>query len=300
MNSGYPKVRYYVADGFLLFREGMSINIYIQCAHDEISPRVLDSLDIYLNAVGPSAIGRYVDDDGQTQKLDAEGWKRIREDCLNPTRALIRLRDVLSLQYRYGFEYHGCGGNGAAHGRGLPEGSAVSFWLPTEYLEEHGPGRVRALAVELASSLPYCSGQAGLSFNGETSPLGRSEEARALCFRHPGIDCASVGSLSWPTGPQIRGPSWLTFLGPPLLGEMGGAAALRSRLVSPGTHVQEMDEERAVITLGEAPEAGDLEQGQTLPAYRELARVLEPWLYHDEIAARWNPDQLRWERRFLD
>ncbi|MFY0576656.1 type VI immunity family protein [Cystobacter fuscus] len=35
---------------------------------------------------------------------------------------------------------------------------------------------------------------------------------------------------------------------------------------------------RAVVALGPWPEAGDLRQGQTLPAYRELARVLEPWL----------------------
>ena len=61
--------------------------------------------------------------------------------------------------------------------------------------------------------------------------------------------------------------------------------------------------ERAVVTLGEWPEAGDTEQGQTLPAYRELARVLEPWLYHREkVFSRDFPreDTRRWERRFLD
>ena len=60
---------------------------------------------------------------------------------------------------------------------------------------------------------------------------------------------------------------------------------------------------RAVVTLGEWPESGDLEQGNTLPAYRELARVLEPWLYQSPPVPAWRlPDeaQYRWERRFLE
>ena len=300
MNTRYPRIRYCAADDYLLFREGVSINFYLLRAHDEIAPRVLRSLDVYLRAVVPGAIGRYVDDDGYTQRLDETSWRAVREDLLSSTQTLIRLRDALSRQYRYGFEYHGYPGYGAGRGQRYPTGSAVSFWLPTEYLEEHGPGRVRELALELASLLPFCSGHAGLAFNGETSPLIRSEDAQALCFRYPGVDCANVASLSWPTDPRIRGPSWLTFLGQPLLGEMGGAEALRSRLTSPDTRVEELDAERVVVSLGPAPEAGDTEQGQTLPAYRELARVLEPWLYHDEIAAKRGPEQLRWERRFLD
>jgi len=63
-----------------------------------------------------------------------------------------------------------------------------------------------------------------------------------------------------------------------------------------------LDPERAVVTLGEWPEAGDTEQGQDLPAYRELARVLEPWLFHEEHRRNeFTPEDLRrWERRFVD
>ena len=38
---------------------------------------------------------------------------------------------------------------------------AVSFWLPTEFLEEHGPGRVRELAMELAEPPPLLLGPCG-------------------------------------------------------------------------------------------------------------------------------------------
>jgi len=71
-------------------------------------------------------------------------------------------------------------------------------------------------------------------------------------------------------GTRLRGVAWVTFLGQPVLAELGGAAGLRSRL-----H----------------------------PAYRELARVLEPWLYHEERGRgcfNTREDLLRWERRFID
>jgi hypothetical protein len=78
---------------------------------------------------------------------------------------------------------------------------------------------------------------------------------------------------------------------------------LCSHLHSPETTVQSLERERAVVTLGPWPEAGDTEQGNTLPAYRELARVLEPWLYHEPPIRNYDfppEDKLRWERRFLD
>jgi hypothetical protein len=64
-----------------------------------------------------------------------------------------------------------------------------------------------------------------------------------------------------------------------------------------------MDGDRVVITLGQWPEAGDTERGDNLPAYRELARVLEPWLFREPTGsmACFTPTEVaRWERRFLD
>ncbi|WNG46483.1 DUF3396 domain-containing protein [Archangium minus] len=154
------------------------------------------------------------------------------------------------------------------------------------------------MALELAAPLPFCSGHAGLAFN----RLGTPPELQHLRFRYPGMDVPNLMRLSWNIGTRVKGPSWLTFLGQPVLGELGGTAGLRSRLSSPDITVQEMEGERAVVTLGEWPEAGDTEQGRYLPLYRELARVLEPWLYQeppsrDSIAAE---EMHRWERRFLD
>jgi hypothetical protein len=162
---------------------------------------------------------------------------------------------------------------------------------------------LRELALELAAPLPFCSGHVGLSFNCETDLIGVRREIRKWCFRHPGMDIPDPSQISQQLGTHVRGPSWLTFLGQPLLGELGGASTLRARLHSPEITVQEMEGDKAVITLGPGPEAGDTEQGLVLPAYRELARVLEPWLYHQKPLRDpdFTPEDMhRWERRFLD
>jgi hypothetical protein len=303
MSEHYPRIRIQSEHGHLLMREGLSINFYMRRPHVEVSRAVVRSLDAYLRTVGPGSIGRYVNTEGHHQELDDAGWELIRNKLLNRDRALVRLRDALNGQYRYQFEYYGRPLEGAPWGDTPEAVCAVSFWLPTEYLEEHGPEHVRELALELAAPLPFCSGHAGLSFNGETEPLSMSGDAYKLCFRYPGLDIPNLERLSWELGTRVRGACWLTFLGQPVLGELGGAAGLRFRLSSPGTLVQEIEGERAVVCLGMWPEAGNTEQGQTLPAYRELARVLEPWLYQEEQVSepgRSGQERRRWARRFLD
>jgi hypothetical protein len=108
-------------------------------------------------------------------------------------------------------------------------------------------------------------------------------------------------------GSRLDGIHWLNFLGSSVLGELGGAANLRVQLHAPTTTVQELGGERAVVTLGPSPEAGDMVQGQDLPAYRELARVLERWQepfpwgwLRREGRANDEEELRRWWRRFLD
>jgi hypothetical protein len=303
MSSQYPKILIQAPNGYVLVRDGLSINFYMRHSHAEVAPGLMRSLEVYLRAVGPQALGWYVDEDGYPQELEPTGWDFVRREILEGAGSRIHLLDASSSMNRYQFEYFGKDLEALAQ-EGEPNAvCAASFWLPSEYLEEHGPGRVRELALELAAPLPFCSGHAGLSFNCETDLLGVGSEVRQRCFRYPGMEIPAVDELSWDLGTRVRGVHWLNFLGQPVLGELGGAAGLRSRLSTPGTTVQEMEGERVVITLGPQPEAGDTERGLTLPAWRELARVLEPWLYSRKPIRSLDfppDDQRRWERRFLD
>ncbi|RKH19686.1 DUF3396 domain-containing protein [Corallococcus sp. CA047B] len=206
---------------------------------------------------------------------------------------------------RYRFEYYGKDLGNPARCYKPTVSSALGFWLPAEFMDERGPDRVRELALALATELPFSFGQAGPSLQCQLDILGVRDEVATRSLRHPGMDVSLLGTLAMDLGTRVRGPSWMTFLGPPVLAELGGTGALRARLHSPGTTVQELGPDRAVVTLGPAPQAGDTEQGQTLPAYRELARVLEPWLFQTPPgpSAEQSPfinDRRSWQRRFLD
>lgn len=299
MSEHYPRVRIRAVNGYLLVREGLSFSFYMRRPHSEVKQAVLKALETYQRAVGPQALSSYVDEEGYHQELDVAGWEHTRREMLDGPTAGIRLHDTVASGNQYRFEYHGRPLFDPSVHDGPDAVTAVSFWLPTEYLEAHGPGHVRELALELAAPLPLCSGHAGLSFNGDLDLVGVTAEVHKHSPRYPGLDIPNVGGHSWRLGTRIPTVSWLTFLGQPVLGQLGGAAGLRERLHSPGTTVQELDGERAVVTLGPWPEAGDTEQGHTLPAYRELARVLEPWLYFEQ-RLRVSEEYRRWERRFLD
>ncbi|MCY1014228.1 type VI immunity family protein [Pyxidicoccus sp. MSG2] len=218
--------------------------------------------------------------------------------------AIVQLSDA-SKENRYAFEHFGKPSEAPAVKQCPDATCAAYFRLPTELLEERGPEWVRALALRLADALPFSSGHAGLTVAGELNLVGVPDRVTPYCFRYPGLDILPLGHVSWEIGTRVRGPAWLTFVGQPALNGLGGIAALRSQLHAPGTTVEPLTNDSAVITLGTWPEAGDTEQGQTLPAYRELARVLEPWLFREEhhyaMHLNFTPeDLLRWERRFLD
>jgi hypothetical protein len=158
---------------------------------------------------------------------------------------------------------------------------------------------VQRLALALARELPFDSGYAGLCFHAGDE-LGVPEKVGTYLMRYPGIAFEDLCTTSMYLGTRVEGVYWMNFLGAPVLGELGGVEVLRAKLTSPGVIIEPLGEQRACVVLGEWPEAGDMEQGRTLPAYRELARVLEPWLYHRPLSPYSKESILRWERRFLD
>ncbi|MFE8598656.1 type VI immunity family protein [Archangium violaceum] len=280
----------------------MNITFYMRRPHQETVRAVMWALDVYLHAVGPGALGWYVDSEGDWQELDTQGWESTRRKLLHPRGAHLLLAGSPDALTGYEFTYHGeqPGETLSTHAR--EPMCAVAFWLPTEYLEEHGPDRVRELTLELATGLPFNSGHAGLALLFPEGALGTTESLRDECLRYPGLDIPGFSTASMSVGTRVKGVHWLNFLGQPVWGQLGGAEGLRARLHSSGTTVRELEGERGLVSLGQWPEAGDVREGLILPAYRELARVLEPWLYEERFD--WGgfsrDDMRRWKRRFLD
>lgn len=307
MSERCPRIRTYLSTGALMNRDGLRFCFFLNREHREVAPFVMRSLERYAATAGP-ALGQYFDDsywhrDGYEQDLfplDDKGWSRIRARMQNASGAYLHLVDEDARQERFKFRYRGFSSNPI-----WPNSvCGIEFWLSTEYLEEHGPGHVRELALDMVGSLPFCSGDGGFSFNTDSWEVNSVRVIDdATRFRYLGMTCLGIEHGVNDLGTRIQNISWMTFLGQPVLGEVGGVAGLRSKLHSPGTTVQTLDENRVVVTLGLWPEAGDMEKGQSLPAYRELARVLEPWLDIPALPEDATPEEVqhyRWRRRFLD
>jgi hypothetical protein len=317
-----------------LARDVVRIAFYLPHDHPEIAVGVSHAVESYLRAVGqgPKTINHSFTNDDEGEALTEERWSYIRY-LLRPERP-FRVIEELSEPTIYRMKKRGyatqilfTGTFPSTNGyelwyraripRRTPHPSSVSHLtatLPTEYLEQHGATQVRELALEMASHLRFATGHAGLALYPYWPLRSRDEAFRAELLRYPGLDLRPAWPSAHWMGSRVDGVHWLNFLGQPVLGQIGEAAALRSRLQHPRTIVHELDDERVVVSLGEEPEAGDLSAGQTLPAYRELARVLEPWLepLHLEendgsggpprqSRLRFTVDEAkRWWRRFLD
>jgi Protein of unknown function (DUF3396) len=155
MNSQYPKVRVYSKGEHLLIREGLSLCFYMHRPHVQLKQAVMQSLDTFLRLVGPQALGLYTDEEGDWQDLDDAAWDHLRREMAERRGLVIALQDAGGREPSFAFDYHGKPIDEPFRGYKPEEASAVSFWLPTEYLEEHGPERVRDLTLEVAAPLPF-------------------------------------------------------------------------------------------------------------------------------------------------
>jgi hypothetical protein len=339
---GIPSGRWKFYDGELprarrelLAREVVRITFYMPHEHPDLSVGVSHAIDSYMRAVGqgPKTINSIHFSHDEGARLTAERWSWVHR-FLQATKRwsfpddydASERREIEKRGFERGLLFTAGDDNPNGYQleyraripwRPAPEETIVSLLtatLPIEYLEEHGPARVRGLALDMASQLLFASGHAGLALH-LYRDLRRSEDAfRAEALRYPGIDLRAAWLHEKWMGHRVDGVHWLNFLGPPLLTQLGGAAALRSRLHSAATTLVELDEARVVVSLGEHPEAGDLTNGTTLPAYRELAEVLKPWLeplFLPRTTATVDPPRYtllrltedearRWWRRFLD
>lgn len=165
MSRRYPRVRRHAEIGSVLVSEGVILCFFMRRSHAEVMRPVMRALEAYRRAVGERALGWYPDMNGDWQPLEHAGWEHIhREMQGSPEGARILLKERPDGVGAYQFSYHGNRLDAPWYADRPGVVSAASFWLPVDYLEGHGPGRVRELALELARELPLSSGYVSLGF----------------------------------------------------------------------------------------------------------------------------------------
>ncbi|GMT98093.1 hypothetical protein KH5H1_22120 [Corallococcus caeni] len=287
-------------------RDGVVLRFFIQREHKEVALKVWRALQRYRQTIPPGSLGWYGADDGDILELDDRGWEVARQQMIerpsdySGSALLMESPGGGEVSSGYIFEYEGWSSDN-------PFGKApfvsVSFTFPTELLQENGAASFRVLALELAEDLPFSFGYASFAIisPGSHWSASRGELIEALLLRYPGMDLHNIEDFGSILGTQALSPAWLTFLGQPLLGQMGGIDALRNALPFPKVSVLPMDGDRVLVTLDEWPDPIDTQAKAIPPQYRALARLMEPFLfqYEGEDLPLDRRDTNRWLRRFL-
>ena len=285
MRENFPVIRLRSKYGRSVARDGIALCFFMRRSHHEVAPAVWRALESYRRATPPQSLAWYGSDDGDTLPLDDKGWAHIRWQILERKGAgacNVDLEEDAIEVGGYHFEYRGHQLDDPNFSHDEDWTTGVSFTFPTEYLLERGPGHLRTLALELARELPFSFGYASLAI---ISPHGLWYAARRellpLLSRYLGLDLYSLTDTSRSIGTRARGAYWLTFLGQPLLGQLGGLEALHQKLPFPEVSFQPLDGDRLLLTLTEWPEALDTEKKFHPAQYRELALLLEPFFLEE-------------------
>jgi hypothetical protein len=170
------------------------------------------------------------------------------------------------------------------------QSNIISMAFPLVFGQEK-TDEMLALVTQLAELIPFRSGLAGYSFECSRYAKRKSEtHAWSTSMRHPGVDIVRIpvdakalGKVTSevdstaPIGSQgVKGVGWLTLLDTSLCRELGGVAALRRKLPA---SIEVLECRHGVILqAGPKPELGDINRGETLPLYREIYKLLVPWI----------------------
>ncbi len=303
MRENIPVIRLRTDLGDVVARDGVVLCFFMRRSHHEVAPAVWQALQAYRRATPSQSLAWYGSPEGDTLPLDDKGWEHIRWKMLDRKGAAacnVDLEENPSEVGGYHFEYRGRQLDNPNFSHNEDATSGVSFTFPTEYLLEHGSGHLRTLALELARELPFSFGYASLAV---ISPHGlwyaAHRELLPLLSRYLGLDLYRLEETSRIIGTRARGAYWLTFLGQPLLGQLGGLEALRQKLPFPDVSFQPLDGDRLLITLTEWPDVIDTEKKFYPAQYRELALLLEPFFCEERTG--WfslDKEQMRrWMRR---
>ncbi len=183
----------------------------------------------------------------------------------------------------------------------------VELRWPSEHVARVGFDEIASQICNFASLIPFRSGYASPALslgweNAEHVAAGAMKIA-PIAFRHPGYDIpenhAAAGLMR---RDRCRGARWLTFLGSPLVEDIGGLQPLQEHL-DPRVGIIELPH-GVMLRAGHSPEIGDVNRGESTPLLRSVASAIEPITEFETAAIMkrvFNEDaSLRWERRHLD
>jgi len=299
-----------VEDGKVAVRPAFGVSLFTAKSFYEIPDAVLACQDLFLKLCPQGQVKYYL-----TETMDQHAKVTERTFTMLPTwlRKGAPKREQIFLELKSGddreeapeFRLEVSSNEDGSIGFESEFANSVHFTLPVAWGTEHAD-KMRDFLIHLAGFFPYSFGYTGFAL--EWSPYFEEEactHAYAKGMRHPGFDIYDNANFEEIVGhDSLAGVGWLTLLGPELIGQLGGRHKIRSALAET-THIRDAGH-GLMVSLGDAPEIGDTNRRDLLPAYRELYALLSPVAevgIERSSAFEFHPgdvyeNTLRWLRRF--
>lgn len=295
--------------GSVYLREAMTVAFFLPTPIHEIVDPLLAACDEYFKMIPQDAL-RWA-----SVGANSEVWKPVDSTTQRRCRAQLSAtaaekRSLTSFELADGE----MAGDAPSHGimvignptdPAMPdELSLMQMYFPSEVVKSDRVDQFVDNVCKVANLLPFVSGYAspGLQWAeiGRRSAVKRS---RSIMARYPGYDVQMNETGRRRLGLRVRGARWLTFLGPQIMKNLGGAESIGEMLSEP-IEVQSIGQ-GVMIRAGNLPEIGDRGRNVGTPLLRSVAKVLEPVTVFKEIAMLGSFDRDeefldKWERRFLD
>ncbi|MBI4954578.1 MAG: DUF3396 domain-containing protein [Myxococcales bacterium] len=201
-------------------------------------------------------------------------------------RAALR-RDIRWVAYGGNHRHDASGWKFKSTLRSSPEAvSALDHVSASWPIGPEAPGYEEALEVALiwGRRCPFRFGYAGFSLQvSEEHEQMTAKLVYDLAMRFQGLEIHCPGTTALCCQTQMKSVNWLTLVSNemltprytgPLIGHVGGIDVLRANL-SPEILLHPI-RDGVLIQAGPEPLLGDVNRGETLPLYREVAKVLKP------------------------
>ncbi|MBI4954579.1 MAG: DUF3396 domain-containing protein [Myxococcales bacterium] len=134
---------------------------------------------------------------------------------------------------------------------------------------------ILAVALDWTKRFSVWQGYAGYSLGvSEEHEQSTAATVHHLAMRFQGLEIHYPGATASCCRTELKGVNWLTLVSHVLLEELGGEATLRAKL-SAEIRLHPI-RDGVLIQAGPEPLLGDVNRGETLPLYREVAKVLKP------------------------
>jgi hypothetical protein len=294
-----------VQDDIPIVRLTFGIAVYMSEPLTAFRKEVVEAYDRFLSIVGKQGVRQYA-----TQTMTKHKALTPRALSMVPTWFApdapksetygIELTDAVPFNAAATTKIHIAGSQPTDAGR-QATASLVRYVFPASWGIDRA-GELLEITKGLCDLLPFRCGYAGYGFEySKYFTRVALEHAWAQSMHHPGIDIQdNVNDTLAVKFDGIRGVGWLTMIDDAFVKELGGPPKVTLCTTIPVKG-------GLIIKAGDAPDIGEINRKQDLPAYREAFRYVEPVARRTFERSPWmrlerdgGPRTERWLKRFGD